>query len=424
MLTKRTPQQCIECAGRRSSFDPVVLSDAMRIVQNVQQNGVDALRGYARRFDDLSDDAPLVIHRAQLREALTSLPGGQRSVLERIADRIQQFAEAQRRCISELRMDVAGGWCGHAVAPVQSAGCYAPGGRYPLPSSVLMTAIPARVAGVRDVWVASPRPTQSTLAAAAIAGADGLLACGGAHAVSALAYGIDGVPTCDVVCGPGNQWITAGKFAVSASVRIDMLAGPSEIVIVADRTAKPDWIAADLLAQAEHDPQALPVVITLEDDLAAPVQRELSRQIEALPTAATARQALANGCIVNVRTLDEAAALVTRLAPEHLQLCIADAESHFNRFQAAGAIFLGERSAEALGDYGFGPNHTLPTGGTARSHSGLSVMTFLRMPTVIAASDTEEWRSFAADAAALARMEGLEAHARSIEARASTRVTA
>jgi len=301
---------------------------------------------------------------------------------------------------------------------VERAGCYAPGGRYPLPSSVLMTAVTARVAGVPEVWVASPKPQALSLAAAAIAGADGLLAAGGAHAIAALAYGAGPIASRDVIVGPGNRYVAAAKQLVSGAVAIDMLAGPSELTIFADDTADPGRVAADLVAQAEHDPDAVPVLVTLDPTLPDRVEAELTRQLGDLPTAVTARAALANGGVIQVASLDDGIAACDAIAPEHLQLEVRDAAAVAPRLAHYGALFVGGAgAAEVLGDYGAGPNHVLPTGGTARATGGLSVYTFLRVRTWLRIDDTTAARPLIEDAIWLGRAEGLEAHARAAERR-------
>ncbi len=273
-----------------------------------------------------------------------------------------------------------------------------------------MTAVTARAAGVREVWVASPRPSPETLAAAAIAGADAVLVAGGAHAIAALAYGAGDVPACDVVVGPGNRWVTAAKKLVAGDVAIDMLAGPSELVVLADATADAAWIAADLLGQAEHDVDARPVLVAVDaPDLVDAVQRELALQIEALPTAATARLALRNGGAVVATDLDAAIELCDRLAPEHLEVMTADAAAVAARVDHYGGLFVGSRSAEVFGDYGAGPNHVLPTGGTARVTGGLSVLTFLRVRTWLRIDHVDD--RLRRDVIRLAQLEGLAAHA-------------
>jgi phosphoribosyl-ATP pyrophosphohydrolase/phosphoribosyl-AMP cyclohydrolase/histidinol dehydrogenase len=397
---------------RLNPVDAETLAAAEDIVADVRNRGWEALIAHATRLGDLQAGDQPVYTRSDLEDALGSIDASQRELLGRTAGRIRAFAGAQRAALSEVTSDVLGGRAGHRVTPVGSAGCYAPGGRYPLPSSVLMTVVTAKAAGVERVWVASPRPAPVTLAAAAIAGADGLLAAGGAQAIAALAYGAGDIPPCDAVVGPGNLWVTAAKQLVSAEVKIDMLAGPSELVVLADRSADAATIAADLLAQAEHDPAALPVLVTTDESLIAKVERELTVQLGDLPTADVARAALQNGFALAVADLDQAVEICDRLAPEHLQLMLAEPRGSAERLRNYGALFIG--SAEVFGDYGAGPNHVLPTGGGARYIGGLSVLTFLKIQTWL---ELEDASTLARDAAQLARMEGLEAHARAAELR-------
>jgi phosphoribosyl-ATP pyrophosphohydrolase/phosphoribosyl-AMP cyclohydrolase/histidinol dehydrogenase len=354
-----------------------------------------------------------------LREALDALEPSQRALLERTASRIRDFATAQRACLRDLSVPIPGGFAGHECLPVAAAGCYAPGGRFPLPSSVLMTAVTARAAGVSKVWVASPRPTRATLAAAAIAGADGLLAIGGAQAIGAMARGLMGLPEggCDIIVGPGNRWVTAAKQLVSGEVGIDMLAGPSELLILADGTAEADTVASDLLAQAEHDVDAVPTLVTTDASLVDRVEAALERRLATLPTAAVARAALRNGGAVVASSLEEAIAACDAAGPEHLEVMTADAAAVAGRVRNAGAVFIGSASAEVLGDYGAGPNHVLPTGGTSRFRAGLSVFTFLRARTWIRIDEPAAATPLYRDAVSLARIESLEGHAQSAEAR-------
>ena len=403
--------------GRRDAVSTQALSEAAPIVDAVRTGGEAALREYAERFGDVRPGEILFHHRAALERALTLLPGDDRARLERVAERIRRFAEAQRRALCPVTVPVPGGVAEHRIAPVQRAGCYAPGGRYPLPSSVLMTAVTARVAGVRDVWVASPKPQALSLAAAAVASADGLVAAGGAHAIAALAYGAGPIAPRDVIVGPGNRYVTAAKQLVAGAVAIDMLAGPSELTVFADDTADPGSVAADLLAQAEHDPDAVPVLVTLDPTFPGRVEVELARQLRDLPTAETARAALTNGGVVVVASLDDGIAACDAIAPEHLQLELREAAAVAPRLAHYGALFVGPGGAEVLGDYGAGPNHVLPTGGTARSTGGLSVYSFLRVRTWLRIDDRAAARPLVEDAVWLGRAEGLEAHARAAERR-------
>jgi phosphoribosyl-ATP pyrophosphohydrolase/phosphoribosyl-AMP cyclohydrolase/histidinol dehydrogenase len=388
---------------------------AAQIVHDVRENGEASLRQHAERLGDLPADAPLLYDRPGLAAALDSLDTVDRELLQRTATRIQTFAEAQRECLTDLAIPLPGGRAGHQVAAVERAGCYAPGGRFPLPSSVLMTAVTARVAGVSEVIVASPRPEPITLAAAAVAGADGLLAVGGAQAIAALAYGAGPVPACDVIVGPGNRWVTAAKQCVAGMVGIDMLAGPSELVVLADDSAEAGVVAADLLAQAEHDPDAIPVLVSTHEAVVAAAEAEINAQLADLPTAETARAALTNGYAVVAASPAEAANVCDRIAPEHLALHVSEPDAWTPLLNHYGALFVGQRSAEVFGDYGYGPNHVLPTGGAARTVGGLSVLTFLRVRTWIQMDEVTS--EIAKDVARLARLERLEAHARSAERR-------
>ncbi len=398
---------------RRQPVDKTTLQEAGAIVDDVRERGADAVQEHSARLGDLAPGEPLIIDREELDEALESLDEARRDVLERTAERISHFARSQRASLLEMELPIPGGVAGHRVIAVERAGCYAPGGRFPLPSSVLMTALTAQAAGVRDVWVASPTPTVETLAAAAIADVDGVLQVGGAQAIAALAFGIEGVPACDAVVGPGNRWVTAAKQLISGFVRIDMLAGPSELVVFADESSDPTVVAADLLAQAEHDVDALPILVTTARVLIKEVDRELDRQLADLPTATTARAALENGFAVVVEDLNAGIEVCNRLAPEHLEVLTKNAAEVGTKMRNYGGLFVGQYAAEVLGDYGAGPNHTLPTGGTARSQSGLSVFDFLKVATWMRIDDVKGASPLVEDAVALGKMEGLKAHARS-----------
>jgi phosphoribosyl-ATP pyrophosphohydrolase/phosphoribosyl-AMP cyclohydrolase/histidinol dehydrogenase len=401
---------------RRSPVPSEILKAAAPIVERVRTEGEAALREFAGRFDDLPANRPVRIERPELEGAFDALLAADRELLERSAERIRTFARAQRNCLRDLEVENSGLRMGHRVTPVPVAGCYAPGGRFPLPSTVLMTAITAREAGVDEVVVASPRPAPVTLAAAAVAGADALVAVGGAHAIAAMAYGTESTPACDVIVGPGNAWVTAAKQIVAGEVRIDSLAGPSELLAVVDRETNPALVASDLLAQAEHDPLAVPSLIALDEGCIDAIESELDRQLVDLSTAETARAALGNGFVIVVEDANEAARLCNEFAPEHLQWMAADRDPvasliHF------GGLFIGEGAAEVLGDYGAGPNHVLPTGGTARSRGGLSVLDFVKVSTWMEATETGDSELVAHDAAQLADLEGLAGHARAARQR-------
>ena len=393
---------------RRKPVDPEALTEAAAIVEDVRGRGEDAVREHSERFSDLHPGEPMVNDQEDLVQALAEIDPDHRRLLERTAGRIREFAGAQHSSLGGLDVAVIGGRAGHQLLPVEFVGAYVPGGRHPLPSTVLMTVIPARIAGVDDITVASPTPTVMTMAAAAIAGADRLLRVGGAQAVAAMAFGIE-CPPVDLVVGPGNRWVTAAKKHLYGEIGIDGLAGPSEIVVVADESADPGLVAADLLAQAEHDPDAVPILITTSNNQLDRVETELTSQLVDLPTATVARVALGNGLGLLVDDLNQAVELSDRIAPEHLALHLEEAGAWSDRFRAYGSIFVGSASAEAFADYGVGPNHVLPTGRGARFQSGLSVLTFLRSPTWL---DLAEPGQLVPDTVALARSEGLEAHSR------------
>jgi phosphoribosyl-ATP pyrophosphohydrolase/phosphoribosyl-AMP cyclohydrolase/histidinol dehydrogenase len=409
LLPRRT---AAELASRNSELPPDALRRAREIIDRVREGGEAALRLLTEEFGERRRQDPLVLDREALQDALGSLGREDRDRLERVAARIARFADAQRATLTDLTIPIPGGKAGHLAVPVECAGCYVPGGRHPLPSSALMTAIPARTAGVKTLWMATPRPHPLILAAAAIADVDGILIAGGAHAVAALALGAGPVPAVDVVVGPGNVHVTAAKQLLAGRVGIDMLAGPSELVVLADGCADPALVAADLLAQAEHDVLAVPVLVTTSHALARAVDEELERQLADLPTAETARVALTNGGAVLCPSLDAACHSIDLLAPEHLELLVEDPERWRTRIRHWGAAFLGPGAAEVLGDYGAGPNHTLPTSRAARFAGGLSVFTFLRIRSWMAIEDTVAASPLAEDAAWFARIEGLEGHAR------------
>ena len=394
------------------SIDAATLAQSQTIVDRVRSDGLAGIRHFATEFGERTPDQPIQIERCELEAASKRIDAADLALLERVAGRIEVFATAQLNSISEISVDVPGGTAGHTIEPIRSAGCYAPAGRFALPSTVLMTAVTAKVAGCQRVVVASPNPSDIMMAAAFVAGADSMLAIGGAHAIAAMAYGFDGFERCDLIAGPGNRWVTAAKKIVSGDCGIDMLAGPSELALVADGSSDPATIAADLLAQAEHDVDARPFLILTDDLMVDAVKAQLESQLKELPSEEVARQSLANnGAMVICDNVKQAIEICNRLAPEHLELHLADAASVAEKIQHAGCIFIGHQSAEVFGDYGVGPNHTLPTAGTARFTAGLNVFTFLRIRTWLKLDSAPQ--SLIDDTARLAEMEGLIGHQRS-----------
>jgi histidinol dehydrogenase len=405
----------------RREADEDVSRDVAAIIGAVRTKGDEAVRDYTSRFDrhDL-DLGGWDVDRATRRAALDGLDKDLRAALELAAERITLYHAAQRP-VDRDETDAAGVRLGARWRPVDAAGLYVPGGRAAYPSSVLMNAIPAKAAGVGRLTMVTPTPggeiNPLVLAAAEIAGVDEVFRIGGAQAIAALAYGTQRVQAVDVVVGPGNAWVAEAKRQLFGVVGIDMVAGPSEIVVVADGANDPAWIAADLLSQAEHDPTSQSILFTDDAAFADAVAQQVEAQLARLQTGATARTAWdANGAIIVVPTLDAALPLVDRLAPEHLELATADPEALFDRVRHAGSVFLGRHTPEAVGDYVAGPNHVLPTGRRARFSSGLSVLDFMKRTSFIACTEAS-LRAIGPAAVALAHAEGLPAHAASVELR-------
>jgi len=404
--------------GSEARVEPVVAE----ILADVKRRGDQALLEYTRRFDRLEADsvAALEVSRERLDAALAGLPAEQREALERAAARIEAYARHQKQ-ESWSYTEPDGTVLGQQVTPLDRVGLYVPGGKAAYPSSVLMNAIPAKVAGVPEVVMVSPTPAGEVnplvLAAARVAGVDRVFTIGGAQAVAALAYGTGTIPAVDKIVGPGNAYVAAAKRMVFGVVGIDMIAGPSEILVLCDGGTDPDWIAVDLFSQAEHDEQAKAWLISPDAAYLDKVQAAMERLLPTMPRREIIEASLlGNSALIQVRDLDEAAEVANVIAPEHLELSVAEPERLLPRLRHAGAIFLGRYTAEALGDYCAGPNHVLPTSSTARFASPLGVYDFQKRTSLINCS-----AAAAADlgrvASVLARGEGLTAHARSAEYR-------
>jgi histidinol dehydrogenase len=379
-----------------------------RIVNSVRHDKDRALRCYAVRWDGLDRDEPVRVPEAELREAWQKTPPELQDAIKQAAGNIRRFCEWQKP--KEWRREIHPGvWVGQLVRPLESVGCYVPGGRYPLPSTLLMTVIPALVVGVREIRVASPRPAQATLAAAAFLGVREFYRVGGAQAVAALAYGTESVPRVSKIVGPGSRYVTAAKKLVAFDCAIEFLAGPTEAVIVSE-DGDPAFIASDLVAQAEHDPDALCIFITSSTRLAKAVQKEAKRRARANPIATESLSR--NGAILLVDSLDKAVETANRIAPEHLTLPSALAAA----VQNAGSIFLNEFTPQSAGDYISGPNHVLPTGAMARVRGGLSVLDYVRIISCQEVS-REGLQRIALPAIVLAETEGLRGHAESLRVR-------
>lgn len=379
-----------------------------RIVHDVRKNGDRALRRYAQKWDGLSLDQPLRVPPSELLQAWRSVPEDFKQALKIAAVNIRQCCEWQKLC-SWTKEAASGIEIRQIVRPLRSVGCYVPGGRHPLPSTLLMTVIPAQVAGVTAIRVASPRPALETLAAAHFLGIGEFYRIGGAHAIAALAYGTKAVPRVDKIVGPGNLFVTAAKRIVAFDCSIDMLAGPTEAVIVSDR-GNARFIAADLAAQAEHDPQTCSIFITTSRELAASVAREIKAIATENPVARLSL--IRNGAIIVAESNSQALAFANRIAPEHITVD----EENVDRIENAGSIFVGDYSAQAAGDYAAGPNHVLPTGGAARFRGGLSVHDFVKVISLQRVS-RGALAALAPAIITLAEAEGLKAHAESIRVR-------
>ncbi len=386
------------------------------IIDNVKKNKDKALFEYCKKFDK-ANLSSLVVSEEEINEAVSSVEPEFLEILQRAAANIKKFHEKQKRN-SYIINDEKGVIIGQKIIPVDRAGLYVPGGTAAYPSTVLMDSIPAKLAGVREVVIVTPPNSEGKinpviLAAASVAGVDRIFKVGGAQAIAALAYGTETIPKVDKIVGPGNAFVAEAKKQVFGKVSIDMIAGPSEILIVADSKTDPAYAAADLLSQAEHDKLASAVLVTDSEDLAAAVSAELERQIPLLERAEIARASIDdNGKIIVADTLERAIEIANEIAPEHLELCVDEPFDYLDSIRHAGSIFMGRNCPEALGDYFAGPNHTLPTSGTAKFSSPLSVDDFVKK-TQYTYYTKEALSKVAADVAYFANKEGLTAHAKS-----------
>jgi histidinol dehydrogenase len=390
---------------------------AARILDDVRRNGDAAVKRISGELDG-EQLGFLEVPRSDIDAALAAIPTETREALETAAERVRAFQSA---ALPQSWHDDERHY-GELVTPVKRVGAYVPGGTAPLASTVIMTVVPARVAGVDEIYLATPAvgdslPHPAVLAAAAIAGADRVFKIGGAQAIAAFAYGTETVPAVDLIVGPGNVWVTAAKRQLFGCVGIDGLYGPTETLVVADESSDAEFCASDLLAQAEHDVRARPILVSTSPKIADEIEAALNRQLADLPRKAIAGEAVeTNGVSVIVDSLEEAIEVANAVAPEHLCLAIADPAPYISLVRNAGGLFAGEYSAEVMGDYVAGPSHVMPTGGTARFASALNVRHFLRF-TPIVDLDSDGFKEIAQQAAVLARTEGLHGHANAAELR-------
>jgi len=423
MKVIRDYRQAVKALERGIPYGPAGLDGKIeaavrRIIEDVRKDGDQALFAYTERFDGARLKS-LEVSPGEMAAARKSVDAELLKALKFAAGRIERF---HKTCLRRYGKGFLKDGLGQQVLPLERVGVYVPGGTAAYPSTVLMTALPARVAGVREIIMATPcgrdgRVPANTLAAAAIAGVDRIFKIGGAQAVAALAFGTESVPRVDKVCGPGNIYVMTAKKLVYGAVDIDALQGPSEVVVIADSSADPAFCAADLIAQSEHDAMASSILITTSESLADKVQSELKKQLARLPRSAVARQALdERGIIVIARRLAQAVDLANLYAPEHLSLMVDRAQDHVISIRNAGCICAGQYSPVVLGDYVAGPSHALPTGGSARFSSPLAVQDFLKINSVIALDDNA-MRKLGPAAALLADNEGLTGHANAIRLR-------
>ncbi|MBN1881557.1 MAG: histidinol dehydrogenase [Deltaproteobacteria bacterium] len=415
------PRKIAAIVRRGETIPPEIEAGVATIIKDVRTTGVSAVIRYTEQFDGvLLTPETMEIAPADMKKSADTLPKEARDIISAAADRIRSFHEKQKFEGFEYT-DALGNRLGQIVRPVKRAGVYVPGGRAPYPSTLLMNVIPARIAGVEEIVAVHPTPdgmlNPAVMAAALEAGVDRMFRIGGAQAVAALAFGVDPVPRADVIVGPGNIFVATAKKQLFGIVNIDMIAGPSEILIIADGTGNPAWAAADLLSQAEHDPLAAAILITTDESFAHRVAEELSSQLAALEREKIARQSLASyGALIVAGDLIEAAAVSNDIAPEHLELMVEDPDDLLKHITAAGSIFLGHHTPETVGDYAAGPNHVLPTGGTARFSSPLGVYDFVTRMSVIEMSE-KGVNAVGRISRDFARLEGLSAHARAVELR-------
>jgi len=405
-----------------SVADEQVMQTVREILNRVRTEGDAAVLEYTRRFDrrQVQNVDELIIPEQRLQQALMSIDKNQREALEKAADRVRDYHQRQKQD-SWQYMEADGTVLGQKITPLDRVGLYVPGGKAAYPSSVLMNALPAKVAGVEEIVMVVPTPdnvlNDLVLAAAAVAGVTKVFTIGGAQAVAALAYGTASIPKVDKIVGPGNIYVATAKSMVFGAVGIDMIAGPSEILVVCDGQTDPDWIAMDLFSQAEHDEQAQSILLSPDAAFLEAVQQSIERLIEQMPRAEIIRTSLqARGAFIHVKDLAEAVEVANFIAPEHLELSVADPQALLGKVRHAGAIFMGRYTAEALGDYCAGPNHVLPTSRTARFSSPLGVYDFQKRSSIIFCSE-QGASDLGEIASVLAHGEGLSAHARSAEYR-------
>ncbi len=384
------------------------ITSVSEIIKDVKLNKDEALIRYSKQFGD-GEIQNIEVTKEEIEAALNSLDSETLEAINFAISNVKEFAEKQIDCIKNLDTKVGNAKLGHRVVPVESVGCYIPGGNYPLPSSAIMTIVPAKVAGVKTAIAVSPKIQPVTISACHLAGADKIFRVGGVQAVAGLAYGTQSLPKVDKIVGPGNKYVTSAKKQVFGECGIDFLAGPSEVLIIADETANPEFVAADMLAQCEHDKDARAYLVCFSESFANKVKGKAEKFLETLETAQIARVSFEKSFAVIVNSLDEAIQISEKKAPEHLEICFEGAEKCIEKFKNYGSLFVGNYSAEVFGDYVSGTNHTLPTNQVARYSGGLSVFDFVKVQTY-QIIDKSNISQIAKNASILSEKEGLFAH--------------
>ncbi len=384
------------------------IDSAAQIIKDVRENGDSAVRKYSKAFGD-GDIEEFKLTKKEIEDIVNSIDQKTKDTIKFAIKNVETFAKAQLNSIKNLETEVNGNILGHKIIPIESVGCYIPGGNYPLPSSAIMTIVPAKAAGVKRIAAVSPKIQPVTVYAAYLSGADEIYRIGGVQAIAALAYGTQSIKKVNKITGPGNKFVTSAKKQVFGECGIDFLAGPSEVLIVADDSANPDFVAADMLAQCEHDKDARAFLICTSKEFAQKVNMKAEEYLKTLSTKSIAEISYSKSYAVIVNNIDEAVELSNKKAPEHLELCFDNIEKYTDKFTNYGSMFIGSYSAEVFGDYVSGTNHTLPTNQVAKYSGGLSVFDYIKIQTyqIIKASSLKET---AQNASNLAKLEGLSAH--------------
>lgn len=384
------------------------ISAVSEIINAIRKDGDSAIKKYTKKFDG-TDIESFKLSETEIENAIKSIDEKTIKTIKYAIKNVTDFARAQLNSIKEIRVNISGNILGQKIIPIDSAGCYIPGGNYPLPSSAIMTIVPAKTAGVKRVVAMSPKIKPITIAAAHLSGADEIYRIGGVQAVAAMAYGTESIRKVNKITGPGNKFVTSAKKHVYGECGIDFLAGPSEVLIIADETANPAFVAADMLAQCEHDKDARAFLICFSEEFAKKVRDKAEEFIQTLKTKDIAQISYDKSIAVIVKYLDEAVELSNKKAPEHLELCLENAENLINKFTNYGSMFIGNYSAEVFGDYVSGTNHTLPTNQAAKYSGGLSVFDYIKIQTY-QIINPDSLKETASNAAFLADKEGLYAH--------------